>query len=819
MNSYNTDTVKPYQRTYEKNTVSRKKIVDILTAIGRKLTGFKIQISMYYVITLAFYFFSALLLTRTEIRGGLAPLALAFLISLKKEQSSKFSIALTGTITGFFLTQGLLEAFILLVPIAIFQLLEKSNLTNSVWTRITILITTYCILNIIYQEYVRVGTLEVLPIMFEGVLALLFSILFSPAVSFFERNNLINLQNKEDMISISILIAAVFLGIHGLYIVSLSVQRLLGMILVLIVGFNYGGGKGAAIGTLFGTIISFNSLSYLSIGALAFGGLGSGIFREFGKLLTATAFVFSNFLMTFYLGEPYLIVTYLSEVVIATGVFLAIPKKVYKTYFPDIIDDIDGSVEQEKSKQIVNYKMDEFADLFCEIADIFGVRDHNNDRQESQLEEFVQTAAEKVCGTCSKMENCWEEYFFITYKNFLNIVSGLDKNKKLTQEDLPLYLTKNCIRPNMLISNMENVFKRQYSYLKQREKTEEEKRFLAQQLKGIGNVLKNLSKQKSIEDSQDEELEEKFKTKLKEHGYNFNAINIISKSLNDLQIEVVVPQCKCGQCQGEHLSILATETLGRKVAINNWDCSYNEDNCLLRLRPELNYYIVSGSCQATKEGESLSGDNYISKTLTTGEHLLLLSDGMGSGFKANQESRETIDLISKMLNFGLDKDLVIKSANSLLSIKNRDESFATVDLALVDLYTGSGEFYKAGAVSSYVLTKDLQVERVSTGALPAGIIDKVEPKTISQKLNHGDYIVLVSDGIYDAEEGDRWLEKAISELQPGHPQVMADALMDKVKRRYYGEVPDDITILVSKVVSKNSNKAATINYYDISRIS
>src|SRR5690606_12896233 len=116
----------------------------------------------------------------------------------------------------------------------------------------------------------------------------------------------------------------------------------------------------------------------------------------------------------------------------------------------------------------------------------------------------------------------------------------------------------------------------------------------------------------------------------------------------------------------------------------------------------------------------VSGDNY---TFGEGEnsYFVALSDGMGIGRKANNESSIAINLLEKFLEAKFDKELALKTINSILMLKSNDEVFTTFDISLIDLYSGKLQIIKTGAPATFIRKKD-RVEIINCQSLPVGIL-------------------------------------------------------------------------------------------------
>ena len=151
---------------------------------------------------------------------------------------------------------------------------------------------------------------------------------------------------------------------------------------------------------------------------------------------------------------------------------------------------------------------------------------------------------------------------------------------------------------------------------------------------------------------------------------------------------------------------------------------------------------------------------------------------------------------------GFDKSITIKTINSILMLRSREEMFATADLCVMDLVEGTAEFIKIGGVPSYIRRQD-KVEIIRQPALPIGILEDVEAENISVPIQDEDMIILMTDGILDAFAvvGDREeeLAKFIATLDTINPQEMADLIMQEALLHTGGKAKDDMTVMAGRV--------------------
>lgn len=213
---------------------------------------------------------------------------------------------------------------------------------------------------------------------------------------------------------------------------------------------------------------------------------------------------------------------------------------------------------------------------------------------------------------------------------------------------------------------------------------------------------------------------------------------------------------------------------------------------------EARFLMLSGSAKAVKENEVLSGDNYSIVASEKGKMTVLLSDGMGSGEKASGFSEKVLDLMEKMLEAGYGLDTALSLVNSALAAQGEEQNISTLDICDLDLYEGCCDFIKVGAAASFLKRGNL-VEQIVSRSLPLGIFPGVEAELIHRELMDGDYVIMMTDGVLDALENNRYEEamcRIISELQEENPKEIADKILQFALHCSGGRIADDMTILV-----------------------
>jgi len=224
------------------------------------------------------------------------------------------------------------------------------------------------------------------------------------------------------------------------------------------------------------------------------------------------------------------------------------------------------------------------------------------------------------------------------------------------------------------------------------------------------------------------------------------------------------------------------------------------------------------------------GDTAVSCRLLDGSQAVILSDGMGHGTEAAAGSRAAAGLLRRLLKQGMPTARAIKEVNRYLldrSLRREGgESFANVDLVIIDRTSGRAKFYKMGAAPSYLI-RGRRIRKMAQPALPVGILPGIRLTHVSTRLSPGDIIVMMSDGISDSgwrKDGtaaaDDWVTSFLDDTMrrtaaagtvPARmgPRELAAALLAEAARRYGTSETDDATaavIVIGESRRKNRNE-------------
>lgn len=216
---------------------------------------------------------------------------------------------------------------------------------------------------------------------------------------------------------------------------------------------------------------------------------------------------------------------------------------------------------------------------------------------------------------------------------------------------------------------------------------------------------------------------------------------------------------------------------------------------------ETRFSVMPGVARAVKEGENMSGDNYTFCDLSQGRFAAVLSDGMGSGEKACRGSEMVVELFEQFLESGFSPDGAAQMINGALMASVEETNVSTLDACYFDLYHGTCSFTKVGASATYI-KKDGVIEKVEAGSLPLGVLGQLESTHESRELTHGEYVIMLSDGVADCfarPGGEVIFEDMLACMTLQEPNEMAAAILRQAIFHSNGKIADDMTVLVTGV--------------------
>ncbi|MFO7819039.1 MAG: stage II sporulation protein E [Halanaerobacter sp.] len=615
------------------------------------------------------------------------------------------------------------------------------------------------------------------------------------------------LSNKSD----KFLIALISLGIvFSLFIGDLAVESLWGINLlrvlssyfIMLVALTGGVTTATSVGVLTGILYSFSHLELMPlVGNYALAGLIAGNFKKQNKLGVSLGFIVSNLIYVIFLVEPGSIIALLKESLIAS-IFLFITPQNIIAYFDIFEEETNGdyTLEDRRLNSFINQRIKKFSHLFKELSAAFNevapIKEEDDD-----IGVFLDLITDKVCKKCDLYQSCWYQSFYDTYQGMFELLAIAENRGEVEIRDLEAKIPGSCFR-KVKLADAINQFVRMYelnSYWES--KMTDNKKILLDQLSGMAEVIDDLAAELTIDIQPEEKLKKKVQSILEDAGLVIKDISVTN--YNNEQLEFTIRKRSCNgsqECIKKMLPLLNNK-LGHNLDLVWSECGLELDkpSCVCQLAPGPKYRFSKGVATASSNGD-VSGDNYTFFKLKEEKFITILSDGMGIGSKAFKESKGAVTLLKTMLQSGLNYESALKTINSILGIRSKEEIFATVDLLSIDLVTAQAEFSKVGSVSSFI-KRGQEINMIKSNSLPIGILNQIEVEPTELQLHDGDFIIMITDGILESKENltikEEWIIKLLKNNLIDDPTSLAQYILQKAQEN--SENSDDMTVLVIKV--------------------
>ena len=301
-------------------------------------------------------------------------------------------------------------------------------------------------------------------------------------------------------------------------------------------------------------------------------------------------------------------------------------------------------------------------------------------------------------------------------------------------------------------------------------------------------------------------IERRIRLSLKRNDIYVRDIYYYKNDMGIDQMGLYVRSIKSKHVKTSLVANVISQILGEKMELHVGSReSIGNSLCEILLVKKKIYEIATSFKGMKKEGEILCGDNYSIIDNCCGQSVMILSDGMGTGRAAFEESRKLIEMVEEFLTVGFAKDIAIKLVNSAMYINSFESNmYATADICIFDNYTGECEFLKYGASPTFIKREE-EVIVIQADSLPIGVFNSAEYESKKIKLFKGDVIVMITDGLEECMpnylDSIEEISNILKGIKSNNPRTISNELIttcleDRVSK-------DDISVLVGIIWENN----------------
>lgn len=752
----------------------------------------------------------AFLLGRVLIMGEFAPVGLAFFGAVVQVDGKRAVAMAFWTIFGVVSGGYYDEVGIYVFSIGLYFLMvdKLSRRYKKIYIVPLIIFCGVLCAGIVINLYKETTLYRSLLVLFEAGTCLVLSYIFMYGVPLLTNRRILFFKENltsERLSCMVILLATAVAGLGNVTVFEYGIRNMVGSVLVMTMALSGGPGFSTVMGVVVGLIVGISDgNASLAIALYALGGVLAGVFRGLGKLAVIVGFILGSAITVLYFGQANELNRTLMECMIAGGLFLLVPGRWLVTW-SNIVCPAECEMEKGSSqlkKAVV--KINEVAAIFNELAVEFGniTMATKEKIHDDELAKTLSAVGEQVCVDCTKRSHCWEVDFYRTYHGILELL-GQVESKPIGISYMPSVFQENCIRRQELLDTVRNISERNRIATFWQKKNMDNRQMVTEQMKATGTIINSLTYEIGKVEYVDQELATALQEKAAILGCKFEAVQV-NGSLGERVIEVWKKPCNGNrECMNTILPLVAG--LVKEKMILRTECANEGDNqkCKLIMQVAKRFSVETGMTSLPKGGEKVCGDTCAVVELSQGKIALILSDGMGSGIHAQDQSKVAINFLRKLLIAGFDTDVAVKTINSLLLLRSPEESFVTIDIAVIDTYSGEVEFLKIGSAPSFI-KRVREVATIKSTSLPSGILAQIEIEPVKSVVVIGDFIVMVSDGIVDVPQSKldkgSWLANFLRQSVNSGPQVLATRILAQAKILSNHQVADDMTVLVAKII-------------------
>lgn len=506
-----------------------------------------------------------------------------------------------------------------------------------------------------------------------------------------------------------------------------------------------------------------------------------------GRVMTATQ------TMTF----PYGILPVLEGLLVAGGAY-------FTCRGMDLLEEVWHSMQKKTGTRVLPLQAREYSRAMSGLAQSMEALVRPREGEAGMgFVAMQQELRGRICGDCGHYETCLAQGSAMSLA-MEQLFAQAEKGQKIDPV-LQEKIGRQCERAELLIREALGIFERTELNLAWYRRLCEHREMIAGQIDAMAYVMEDCMEADRLCDDKERWLLAKIRFRLREVGLRVWNLHFYRRKNGTCRILMELA-ARAGVCMTskEVLAIIETctgQTL-MMVEQNRSIVGRERADYVFVTRPKLE--CTYGVAKMLQRGQTISGDSFGTRRLERGAFVMALSDGMGSGRQAHEESDTVISLFLQFAEAGFTIDMALRLMNAAMIFGAEAERYSTLDACLVDEYTGIVDCYKVGAHVSFVRHKR-RTEVIEADSLPMGASASLEALPSRSYLEAGDYLVLVTDGVLEylqVEDAVEMLRQLIEELADTDAVTFARKIIERVLLFTGGTAADDMTVLVLKALER-----------------
>ena len=619
----------------------------------------------------------------------------------------------------------------------------------------------------------------------------------------------------EEMVGATVIISLACSIFANIQIYQMSLCSIIIIFMIMVLGWKNGMLVGATSGIAIGLTTSFvQATDLITILIFSISGILAGFLNKFGKPGVIIGFVLGNLILNHMVADSVNLIVAFREIFIASIGLLLVPKNI-KLDIEDLIGktkllDNRGETRLEDKERITN----KLSELYKILEDTFPKKEENTraDRFDRFEELFLDNLEELV-------DNIFYDDLISTESTIVkDIYKVIEENDIILEENMIEIFKANNNYIIMKDENIKNdlreiikIVNRSYKMLQMEDlKHSEAKNAKEKITKAVEEVSKAIDKcVTEISDTKNKTFEQKekeLKTILKSKKIPVQNIFIRQvkngKFIVDIYLDILDNTLR-EKNRITNIADLISKNLGSRMSFQRDKKRIEKGEYVQTYSSEDKYIMQVGSSKISKDDSKTSGDSNLQMRLEDGKYILAISDGMGTGELARENSKIVIKKLKSLIENGFEKEDSINLINSTLNLKAQADEYATLDMCVLDLFDGNASFIKNGACNTYIKNKK-NISIIKSEEMPIGVNLNVKLTEKVIPVSDGDIILMCSDGLLDSKEEIKkdWVEEFLKNVSTNNVQKISDMILAEAIDNNYGVAGDDITVIVAKILKK-----------------
>lgn len=566
---------------------------------------------------------------------------------------------------------------------------------------------------------------------------------------------------------------------------TVSVGRFFATIIVMCSAMKGGMLSGAAVGTVMGLTmdISHYGAGFYAM-AYSFSGFLSGVFGKRGRIIFLLSYILSNALAVACSWDTELYMSALFECFCASVIFMLLPGQWIERAAMLAVSG-RGSGETGLRHYVagrVRELSEAYAALYSTVEE--NVSEVCND---ADVAKIFDRAADEVCIKCRHKNRCWNENFTDTLSAFNDAAPAMQEKGIMEEGDLPQFFREKCVSVQQLVSAVNRELRSAAYRNEMRRHIDEDRSIAWGQYLDMAEILSSVADELGNSGGAEPLAEQRLMRYLRE--LDIEAETAVYRDASG-RMRVIIESERTEPLVSEPQYL---EKLSEVVGVRLCRPEGDNADCRITLLEAEPMTVTVGIAAMKKQGESVSGDRGTYFKTDSGVLCIILSDGMGTGAGAAEDSGRVVGILEKFLRSGVDPAHAMKLLNSVMLLRSADKwGYATVDLVCIDLFSGNTCFYKYGAAPSYV-KNGKSIKRIKGESLAVGLStgEGLMPDIVRMRLRPGSTAIIASDGVI-ADKEDKWIKEILSDGADNMKTLAMNTI--KAAEELYGAA-DDMTVV------------------------